>query len=489
MLRYWKEVIFFGSYLATLLVCMATDISAKCYGNDAFSLLYGAKFLEARYPSPVYTLFGYGPAQLPFGTDGGNLVLFLSVIPAFITAILVFLAVKKLTGNKLAPFVGAAVVMGSYPLFSQAVITEVYCLLAMFVAFMCLLLIYDKPKWAVLFCGLALSTHYITGFIPYIAFIVSNKRFRRYWYAPIAIFLTINILYAFLIPKFYWEPTETMGAQYLLVFHQVTVALGMGTDWTQVLSGIGQAIRVVVVSFGIALIPILLSSKDLKKYGAYVFMLAFPLAFILVGYWPLRFIQLVPFVPVAAIMAGIGVDKIRSRSLRFAVLPASLVMMVSMPIFFDVGNTVDETPTTARQMYTALEKIDDDSIVICIKLYESNIGIISDTTGGHVATVVEYHNRENGADIVPFMMNYNFTEESVWAEDRILTEKLESKGIVVPEFGWIPKREIYGEECMYEYLIGGIAESNPDRDVYYYMIVDVETEKCELVKWDDTAKI
>jgi len=487
--RFWKETIFFSSYLGVLLVCRATDISAKSYGNDAFSLLYGAKFLEARYPSPIYTLFGYGPANLPFGTDGGNLVLFLSVIPAFITSILVFLIVRKQTENKLAPFVGAAVVMGSYPLFSQAVITEVYCLLAMFIAFMCFFLIYDKPKWAVLFCGLALSTHYITGFVPYVAFIVADKGFRRYWYAPIVVFLTINISYAFLIPKFYWEPTTSMGSQYLLVFYQVIVALGAGSDWTQVFSGVWQTIRVVIISFGIALIPVLLSVRDLKKYSAYVFMVSFPLAFMLVGNWSFRFVQLVPFVPVVAIMAGLGIDRIRSRHLRFAVLPASLAMMVSMPIFFDVGNTVDESPTTARQMYTALEEVDDGSIVIGLKLYESRIGIISDTTGGHVATIVEYYNRETGSEIVPFMMNYSLNRESEWVEDGVLREKLELEGVIVPEFAWIPEKHIYGEGYMYEYMIGGIAEANPDRDVYYYMIVDLETERCELVKWDGTTQI
>ena len=77
-----KYFLFFGSYLAILLVCMSPDISQKCYGNDTFSFLYGAKFLEARYPAPLYTFLGHFFANLPFGVDGGNLVLFLSTIPA-----------------------------------------------------------------------------------------------------------------------------------------------------------------------------------------------------------------------------------------------------------------------------------------------------------------------------------------------------------------------------------------------------------------------
>jgi len=468
--RYYKEILFFGSYLAVLLICMSPDVSVKAYGNDGYSIFYGGYFLEARYPSPVHTFLGYPASHLPFGNPAGNMVLFLSVLPAFVSSILVFAILKRKTENPLSPWIGSVTVMGNYIFFSQAIIIEVYALLAMFLAMSYALLVYNKPKLAAVTCGIAMGVHLTTSLIFFFAMVVSIKEFRRYVYIPIIVVVIISLLYG-LLPRFYWDIGTRNN-----IFETMRVlwgALGTGGDSSSVYYGIFPAVKLLCVGFGLSLIPIIFATRKIEASAHLLFLLLIPVIYMIVGNWIYRSVQLVPFIPFAGVLAGIGVGYIRTSYLSRVVFASMIAMMISMPFFFDIGRTLDENPTTIRQLYNSLDDVKDGSLIISLRLFETDKGWVSDGAGNHVATVVEHHNSESGVNLVPVPLNF------VWDENSANREKLIERGVNVPEFD--ERAWVVSEEEAYLYVMRTIADANPDRDVYYYRTVDKETGRCELV--------
>jgi hypothetical protein len=469
-------------------------------GNDCFSFLYGARFLEALYPSPLYTLLGYPIANLPFGVDGGNLVLFLSVIPAWLSSIFVFLSLRKISDNKMAPWIGASMIAGSYMYFSQAVIVEVYVLMSCLFALSFLFLSYRKYSWSNVIMGLAMCTHYVTCFIPFVAFLIWNKEFRKKWYWTIIVWIIVTIPYYLFVDKFYWR-----GDSSFIDFVYSTVSI-MVYQMSRGFSGPGHVFAM-IMTFGLSLIPILLFSRDIKKSGVFLIMLLFPSLYFLIGRADYMFVQLVSFVPYYAIMAGLGISYIQTKHLDKFILSGSLLMMLSLLFVFNMSaiNSVDvdnkkfiiisdtvtssfgsllinNSVTTAREAINELDIVEEGSIVVCVRVFVNERGEwISDSLGGHIATMVEYHNRLNDKHLIPF--DPNFIGENV---DSSLLDKIENHGIKVPK-RVIVVRSVGESEEMLETrrirsLLLSISESNSDKHVYYYRIIDDKSEKCELVK-------
>jgi hypothetical protein len=472
--KYWKHIGLFGLYFAVLMICKMPDISQKCFGNDCFSFLYIASFLSTRYPSPLYAIFGYPVAHLPFGSDGGNLVLFLSVIPAFLTSILVFLILSRKTENKWAPFVGSAVYMGCYITFSQAIITEIYSLLAFLMALSYYLMVIGRYRLSAAVTGLILASHYMTGGIFFIVFLVWNKKYRKYFYLPIIIGALFWICYLFLFKNFYWDPNGGNAGFFSNLFRQIINAFGLG-DFGSFGSGIWMAIQMAVISFGIAIIPILVYSKKIKESAPYVFMVFIPIIWIAIGAYRSRFVDLVPFVPFAAIMAGMGTVELNIKHFEKLVLICSIAMLISMPFVF---LRVDERPTTARQIINELDTVPDDSLIMCVKLFPWEDGAFSDTCGGHIAAVVDYYNRKHGTSFIPVdvtvICDTTFTE----ARNRLI-----KCGVILPDTSDISFKDqssASDTERWYMEQMEALAEANPERNVYYYKCTDIGKEKYEI---------
>lgn len=474
LIKYWKEIILFGLYGIILWVCKSPDISSKFYGNDNPSLLYGAKFLEIRYPDPLYTFLGYPIANLPFGVDGGNLVIFLSIIPSFISSILVFLSIKKVTDNKLAPWIGATTLMGCYFFFSQSMIIQKYPLIAVMAIASFYCIVSGRFVWANIFCGLTMGSHYMTGFFPFIAFMLCFKEFRKYWYVSIVTFLIIYLSFYLLVPVFYWEATASVSS---FIIQQIIIAAKMNflTD----ISKFG----LLVVSLGLSLIPIILFIyNDFKRAAPFLFLFLVPLTYFGLGDHEYRFVNFAPFAPFYAIMAAMGVSYIKTKYLDKIVLIGSVLMMLSMPFVLN-SSLVDSNPTSLRESIIQLDEVEDGSIIVCSRLMKYEEGIVSDTLGGHVASLVDYYNRTNksGKSLVPFDLNAIFDSKNG------LTEKLGKEGVYVPpddvRFNVTMTDNVWlNNELRYNYWFDSIARVNSARHVYYYRILDAEKETCELVK-------
>jgi len=480
LLKYSRHIPFFGLYLLILLICKSSDITFKCFGNDSISLLYISKYFEQRYPAPFYAILGYPITNWLPGNDAGNLVIWLSVIPAFLTSILIFAIIRKLSTDRWAPWIGTASFMGCNIIFSQAIIIEIYSLMAFLFTLSYMFLVYGKPRLSTFFSGLAISCHYMTGFIPYIVFMIVSKEYRRYWYIPIVTALAIFVPYYLFTPVFYWEALGNRSVYAVDLIRSIIISYSLGSIGN-IGIGIWHSIQFMIVGFGLAIIPMfMIIRKNWKVAAPFTFMIFISIIWIAVVDYPSRYNDLVPFVPFAAIMMGLGISYIKIKYFGKAVFAFSIIMLLLMPINFDIGRTLDENPTTARQCITQLDAVDDGSLIVCLKLVPWDGGMMSDTTGGHVAPMVEYYNRENGRNLIP--VNIQFVYDNVSCEGR---DKLIGIGIILPDYSMAGDRKgtdpISTQEWYMEAMMS-LVSLNPDKDVYYYKCINIEDEKYELVR-------
>jgi len=345
------------------------------------------------------------------------------------------------------------------------------CAIASFLA-----LTYGKYKTAAVLCGCAMASHYIVGMVPFVAFLIYSKEFRWICYIPVIVFLTIFLSYHTFLDRFVWELSDTSTTQLLGLRDDIMRMFEQGS-YDRLGKTFWEGMSIVVISFGLAVISIMSFMKKAKRSYIFWIIIALPFGLILFGGYD-RFVYVISFAPFFAVMAGMGVDHLSIKHLEKVILIGSIVMMLSMPLFFDIGNTLDENKTTARQMIDNLDNLEDGSIVIGMRLFEYSNGVkYGDSLGGNVAPLVEYYNRENNRNIIPAKISILYNLD-YWKQ----REELERRGMVLPEAPTIRRLAGQSVEKWIQNIGQQISICNPDRDVYYYEIVDKETERCELIK-------
>jgi hypothetical protein len=461
------------------MICKAPDITAKVYGNDSFSLLAMARLFIQEYPSPIYTILGYPVANWIPGSDGGNLVLYLSVVPAFLTSIVVFAIVSRMVKDRLAPWIASAVLMGCYVFFCQAVSLQVFSLMSFLISLSYLFIVYEKPKVACFFLGLCVSSHYLTGIIPLIIFFIAYKEIRKNWYILLFTALCICIPYYLFVPYNYWDPSN--GSRLMSMFVSTFVCFVSGSP-LHIGNGIIETARVITIGFGLSLIPIYFAlRKDWKRICPIFIIFVIPIVWKTINNYFLGFHDTSIFIPFGAVIAGIGICYISSKFVKYSILAFSVGCLLFAPLFFDIGKSIDTYPTTSRQMITSLGAAKDGSIIIDVKLFKNNGFYVSDELGGHVATIVNYHNFVYGSELIPFNLAAIFEEED--GTERL---KLAVAGVEIPcktdSFDFITGND-EDEQKAYYSMISAVSKDNPDRDVYYYLCVDERNEEYDLVEW------
>jgi len=461
-------ILFFGVIFSILFVCKANDITQFCWANDSFSLLYGAKFLELRYPAPLYTFVGWPVANFPFGVDASNLIIALSVIPAFLSSIVVFVLVKRESACRWAPWFGSIVLIGNYMYFSQSLIIEIYALLSLLMVSSFYMIKCKRYTTAVVLCGLAMSCHYMSGFFAFVAFFFYSPDFRRKSYIAIIVASLVLIPYYFLLPVFKWQTSS--GNASLMAYNQVYGLLFK--DFQTLSTNVVEIFRVFVVGFGLSLIPMILFAKNLRESCVFLFLLICPFAYMVIN-GEVSFVALVPFIPFAAIMAALGFERIRDNFSRYIIFSFSVIVLLSMPFVMNI-NQIDGNPTTARSMIDEIDEMKDGSVLLCVRVFKQGNGINCDTIGDNVAPLVEYYNKEKGGQIWPVKLSFIYSDTH--AKER---EMLEDNGISFPNLADTDLRELTKSELLL-FVMNEFAIANPDRDVYYYEYLDFEKEEMHL---------
>ena len=461
----WIELCVFASYAAVLLYISPLDITQLNNGDKGFGLLYSAMFLERLHPSSLYTFLSFLVTHVGI-PDGMALAIFLSIVPSIISNIFVYLTVKKITKSRFYAICGSLFFMSSWIFIAQAVKLETYMLVSMLFVIGYYVYLCGKSGWAMFWWGLSLLAHWIAAFPAIFGIIfyeIINKRLGliKKWYVSVIVYAAIYLPWLFLL-KVYNPDLGDQPFWFLLM-----IGWGAG-PMSEVVGNIPRFLTCIFSVIGFGIFPALLYFiKDLKNSSVLLFAFLIPVFYALVTIADAVVMQLSICVAFMAVAAGCGMQYVTEKWIKYSlVILSSLLFLASIFVW-----NIDTRPTSARDMINQLNNIPDKSFVVEIRSYNG----VSDTYGGSVAWTVDYYNRTHDKDI--FTINAGYLGQSLWVRGR---QKIADRGIVFPSVDDMitnnPKEVI-------SKIMTALQKSNPDKDFYYYKVLDTHTMKMELAKW------
>lgn len=343
------EIILFAAIAAVYTICCAPDLTWVNSGIDSFGFYLGAKWFDTLEVNYLYQVLGHLSLYFPFGADGWKLAFFLSTLPAVGCVVLVFYVVRKQTASEIAPYLASAVLAGSVIFISQSTIQETYTLATFFVVLTYTALVYNRPKLAAAALGAVWFVNWPYAVIATLVFLASNREIlQRGWYI-VAISLGL-----FAAAFSLGEDSGYWTAVLNLLGRRPVAELPMQVLWTGTL---------LAVSFGLGLIPAWYYLKSIKHTWPLLLLIFGPILFFLTEASYESFVQITLSCPFVAVAAGLGVEKLQVRHLEKVALGLSALFILTAPAFWDIGRSVDESPTTARQFLNQLEELPDGAII------------------------------------------------------------------------------------------------------------------------------
>lgn len=485
--KYWKQILLFGGFTGILLYCSPLDITQISAGDKCFSLLYGATSYVHGYYAPVYMGLGWIVTRLPM-LDGMAMSLFLSLIPAVGSVILVYLVIKIKTDDKYAPWIGTLVVMGGWSYFTQALKVETYVLGGFFLILGYYLVTKRKFTWSAVSLGLAVGCHWMAIPIAAGAMVLYQKELWKKVYICIGVPVALYCAYLYTAgPYVPGAQADFMSMKDSLFMRMAWSYIQGDISWTGHLLQRGTAI--LLFTFGLGLIPLAYYIKRTPIKEA--FPIVFPFGVIailcLAGTHDVGYMGFAPIVPLVGVGVGLGVQHMKAKHLEKIVLVGVLLPVLLLPVVF--GN-FDTNPTTARAMVNELDTIPEGSLVICERAAFTGEKVQGKTSvftpdgfcANSVGSAVLYYNRENpDRNIIQVYPYY------IWASPEYMAamtgdDLLKGKGVNLPgHFYQFPdgRKVLYFwfGNLDYDMYLAEIRLKavNPDRNVYIYRILDTGT--------------
>jgi len=429
-------VLFFSSIYGCLLLCCSPDVTWACGDLDLFDFLFAANTASVPHAPglPLYTLLGWLVLRLP-GNDAWLMSIFLSLLPSILTSILIFRLVYLKTDRWYLPFISSLVYSSSHIVFSQSIIPEIYTLVTFFIVLSYYFLETGHPKLAVVSTSLGLTVTYM----PLLFFLVAMimyKEYRKYWYLifvglPFYLFLPIAIREPY-ISTFRWFDIEAI---YRFLAHHGDLTLSIPI-W-EIPQRVYEYLQVFAVGFGVALIPAIAGLLTSKK----LFWLAVPyIIYCTTTLGPISYWHLIPAVAFMAIGLGHGIP-IVSNKLRFNLANFSLfITVITLGIlamntwYYDIGRTLDNNTTGARQFMNQLNWVEDGAVIVSWDAC---------TYAG-----VFYYNSKSGRDLNAILPIFEYGADAFRWE----REKVTDLGFVLPELPPDDKDYVWDEDPVVKYI-------------------------------------
>lgn len=488
MLRYWREWFLFGIIFAVYMVCCQPSASWAGYCCDLGDFLYSSKFMTTlHFPGyPMYAVLSWMAVRIPIGEDGFRLALLLSVIPAVLTCILVFYSVKKQTNNGYAPYVASLSLAGANIFLMQSIIAEVYVLTAFLAVATYTMIVYERWRLSAIFAALTITMHPLL-WPAILAFMVWKRKLLEQYkiYIPIVVCL---YLFSWIMGHFMGSlsmfTTNFWGfVQYILGTVGSNVKWWFSLPLWKIHEKLYSIIVVFVVAFGLALIPMIRYMTDWRKSGILLAVVAVPLVYFVGCTIDLTVLHLSLAAPFLAIAAGLGISKLKTRHFEKVVVICSLALLVTLPLGYDIGRTLDKS-LSASKSYAAFDSLPDNAIVVNLTRWENSGDEVYGSISGRERSILHTYIRETEKDIV----NVNIDG---------YTSDIHATGIgIIGELKRKELRDSYGMNTPYVELDGDIdsrikfwlhieliAEENPDRLIYYSLIPENDSLCRDLVKY------
>jgi hypothetical protein len=482
----WLMLAITGIISSVYISCVTPGLTWSGFDCDLGDFLYAAKYGSVlHFPGfPVYSMLSWLAVRIPIGTDSFRLALFMSTLPAIITCVLVYFAVKKQTTNKFAPYVGMLSIAGANIFMMQAIIPEVYSFSVLMITASYTFMVYGKYRLAAIFGGFTFAMHWIAA--PAVAgFVILNKDFRRKWKYLISAFL-IPYIYVLVMglthPSFSVSEESTYGLlQYVIATLRDNTQWWLSLPIWQVPQKIGETIALLCVAFGLSLIPMMKYLFDWRKSKIILVAIVIPLLYFFGCVTGVAIVHVVLAAPFLAIAAGLGVDKLKIINPKY-ICVVSMILLCILPVNYDIGKTLDSKMST-EAIYNSFDNIDDGDIVV--NLARMDVGgnkVIS----GRDHTLLVMYNRENDRNIISISMGGycgifgNSIHDDQFAQS--YRDKLHDEyGIATPFVG--DKNLSVSDLCWN--IVGMISDANPDRDIYYTLLHSDDPFARELIKYEE----
>lgn len=334
------------------------------------------------YGAPLYILLGHALNFLSPLSTAANLSVFLSVIPATITILLTYKTTLKLTGDKSIALISGLVLLGSAVFLSQATTTMYRCLATMFLT----AAIYSyysssskRPYLTMMLLGLGTAVHVIVGTIT-LFLLIWEWRNWRIWWKPCIVYGTIVAFSYSLILIFMWSDTPRLLAGGLNIesiqgYWSTTSKAIVGTlSIYELPERLGYDLRIIVMSFGLAMIPVYIALRSLKANRHLLPLVIAPLYitwYMLTCLDVQTWTYLVFASPCLAILAGCGMKKMIETE-KFGgpsgtrwIMWGAVALIITNGIFLN-ANLLTHQRHKAQDYYEELKALPDDSIVVVV---------------------------------------------------------------------------------------------------------------------------
>ena len=380
------------SYLAVLSSKTYTWLFAS---EDAADWLTASHVWITPQPlgSPVYILLGHIADLLP-GSDVLAMTIFLSVLPSAITVAMVYSIVYRLSQREAIGIVSAIVLLGSMIFLSQSTVLEEYALTTMFLTGAYLFHLRGQRKWTWVFLGLACGVHSLVFPIVLVWLVVDHHQWRKNLKA-MPLFLLCGVLpYGMVLALMAMDTPRYMAGG--LNWNSVSdYFFGPSSHVSGTLSIFDFPRRalqfgaITLASLGLAVVPIIKGARS-KFDSKWLVMsgLLVALWFYLTCFFQTAWVFLILGMPAVAVLAGVGLSKMRRVHLRY--IAGSAVALLILNAVFLNADTLSTAKPTAQALYEEIEGLPDGSVVVGTPRY----------------TMTAVYCLSRGKDIVPLTACY-----------------------------------------------------------------------------------
>ncbi len=386
----------------------ARDYTWLYVSQDSGDWLMSASIWVVPQPmgSPLYIFLGHLVNLLP-GSLEVKMTILLSTLPSAITVALVYLITRHLLGNAgtLKHLIPSIVLLGAGIFLSQSTILEEYALVTMFLVLAFWFYIKEHRKLVLLALGCATAVHVI-GLLFFILWAWVEWSNRRVWWKHTWVYILSGLLpYAyvpilmatgsppFMAGYFSWAALK----QYIFNTGNAIVFQISVLDFP---ARLGLGLGLLVACLGLALVPSLLAlHRPLDNTRKILLVSAlFPLVYYLLCLDPSTWTFLTFSLPFFALLAGLGLQRLRLNHQVAVAIVAVLLVLVN-PFFYNPA-VIEASDSPAQDIKTQLEALPVDSVVL--------------TYPGAYSMAVYYINTTTRPDLIPIVWQETGMGEMIW---------------------------------------------------------------------------